>query len=526
MKVSKPNTIEKALSYISPKAAATRYKARLSFEAASHYAASGSRRQTQEWTVSKGYDPDSDMFGELATMRDRSRDLIRNNPLAAGSLRTKVTSVIGNGLMFQSRVNHDLLDMTFEQGEAWNELVEAEFNSYFGTANCDMERTLNFGSIQALGFRSMLENGDAFALLPFKKRSGDVYGTKVQLVEADRVSNPDDRGNSDNLFDGIEFDPVTGEPLRAHICNMHPNKFMTQRAKKWDTVDFYGKRSRRKQVIHVFQKNRIGQHRGLPDLAPVVEYFKQLGNYTDSEIMAAVISSMFTVFIKSDSQDLSPLAPMEPTKETGGRQTDNDYKMGVGAILELGLNEDIEFANPSRPNTAFDGFVTAMMRQIAVGLELPYEILIKHFNSSYSASRAAMVVAYQYFFEARKAWVENFCMPIYEAWLTEAILLGRIDAPGFEFDPVVRAAYLNSQWIGPEMPQIDEGKEVEASIKRIGANLSTLSDEVIKHGGKDWQGVLRQRAREKDMQSELNLTEVIQTENRGRPPVEDDDDET
>src|SRR5690606_12542726 len=119
-------------------------------------------------------------------------------------------------------------------------------------------------------------------------------------------------------------------------------------------------------------------------------------------------------------------------------------------------------ANPGRPNAGFDPFVLAVLRQIGVALELPYEVLIKHFTSSYSAARAALLDAWR-FFRRRRAWLaRKFCQPVYEAWLADAVATGLVDAPGFFADPVRRASWCGARWIGDAPGQIDPQKEVDA----------------------------------------------------------------
>ena len=128
--------------------------------------------------MSQGYDPDSDMWSELATMRDRSRDLIRNNPLACGAIKTKVTSIIGAGLLFQARVDGESLGLSSVDADELNNNIEREFNAYFESTNCDIERASTFGRLQALAFRSQLENGDLFVLLPYLLRGDDCIPSK------------------------------------------------------------------------------------------------------------------------------------------------------------------------------------------------------------------------------------------------------------------------------------------------------------------------------------------------------------
>jgi lambda family phage portal protein len=200
--------------------------------------------------------------------------------------------------------------------------------------------------------------------------------------------------------------------------------------------------------------------------------------------MAAVVSGMFTIFVKSEGEGLNLDGAMGT--ETGGSKSDADLKLGYGAIVDLKPNESIESANPGRPNANFDPFFLAIVRQIGVGLEIPHEILLKSFTASYSASRAAMVEAWK-FYKGRREWlVSSFCQPVYEAWLEEAVAIGRIDAPGFFDDPAIRKAYCGVTWHGDAMPQIDPVKEVDAASRRIQAGLSTHARETAALTGADW----------------------------------------
>ncbi|MGZ7263521.1 phage portal protein, partial [Streptococcus pyogenes] len=71
--------------------------------------------------------------------------------------------------------------------------------------------------------------------------------------------------------------------------------------------------------------------------------------------------------------------------------TPRDLRLGDGLVMELDEGESIETANPGRPNAQFDPFVMAMWKMIGGALGVPFEILVKHFTASYSASRAALL---------------------------------------------------------------------------------------------------------------------------------------
>ena len=252
---------------------------------------------------------------------------------------------------------------------------------------------------------------------------------------------------------------------------------------------------------------RIGQKRGVPILAPVIESLKQLGRYTDAELMAAVISGMYTVFIETKDGDTGniPIGEGIGEDEQVDIQDENSYELGNGAIIALGEGESVKEANPGRPNTAFDGFVTSICRQIGAALELPYELLIKHFTASYSASRAAMLEAWK-MFKMRRTWLAtDFCQPIYEEWLSEAVAKNRINAPGFFHDPIIKKAYCGAEWNGPTQGQLDPLKEVKAATERVNQGFSTRAKETTELTGGDFFKNLNQRVREEKLMREGGL---------------------
>ena len=267
----------------------------------------------------------------------------------------------------------------------------------------------------------------------------------------------------------------------------------------------FGRTTGRKNVLHIMcDVERPAQRRGVPLLAPVIEALKQLSRYTEAELMAAVISGMFTVFVKSNSPS-TPLAPMFPAGMEVDKRDPNAYEMGNGAIVSLDDGEEIQTANPGRPNTAFDGFVTAICRQIGSAIEVPYELLIKHFTASYSAARASLLEAWK-MFRMRREWLSSgFCQPIYEEWLTEAVLKGRVKAPGFFDDPAIRAAWCKADWYGDAQGQLDPLKEANAAKVRVDEGFSTREREAAELTGMKFDEIHAARSREEAMRRESGL---------------------
>lgn len=478
--------MDKVVSYLDPERGLSRLRARAMLAVAGQWLGGRSdRRATKNWKPTSG-SADQDTLWDLPTMRDRSRDMIRNNPLALGAVNTTVTSTIGTGLSLSCTPDAKKLKWDDEKTQDWAALVESEFNAWARDPRaCDAAKTLDFFRLQALAFRACLADGDIFAMLPMVKAVRQVYETRVSLVEADRVCNNKRAMDTDLLAGGVEKDTY-GAPINYHILRKHPGGYQVA-AMEWDIVPAFGQKTGRRNVVHLFEPRRVNQSRGFPYLAPVIEPLKQLGDYTQAELTAAVVSGMFTVFVKTEEGNGLDLGTASAT-ETGTAAGD-DIKLGAGAIVDLADGEEIQTADPKRPNVAFDPFVQAILRQIGVALELPFELLIKHFTSSYSAARAALLEAWRFFKGRRAFMAAAFCQPIYEAWFEEAVATGRIPAPGFFADPAMRAAYLGSEWVGDAPGQIDPAKEVDAAKARIDADLSNHSIETMAMHGMPWRAV-------------------------------------
>jgi lambda family phage portal protein len=276
----------------------------------------------------------------------------------------------------------------------------------------------------------------------------------------------------------------------------------------WATVPAYGTKSGRRNILHLFEKERPGQRRGIPYLAPVIEALKQVSRLSEAELMASIITSFFTVFVKSASGNALQDSFTEEEKVTSPAEVTKDknlYEMGHGNIMEMQDGDEVQIADPKRPNAAFDPFFTAIVKQISAALEQPYEVVMLCFLSSYSASRAALLQAWK-FFLTRRIWLKReLCNPVYQEWLLEAVLKGRIDAPGFFLDPLIRAAWSGAEWDGPGMGQLDPVRETEASVARINGKLSTYTKETAAIDGDNWDTMVDRLSREKRIIKEAGL---------------------
>lgn len=307
---------------------------------------------------------------------------------------------------------------------------------------------------------------------------------------------------SEIVFDNIHFDPevkrIRGKKSWSLKSGVSCPFELGSTTTTWARVQAYGERTGLPNILHVMESERPDQYRGVSYLAQVIEPLLQLRRYTESELTAAVVESFFTAFIKTEAG-----AGDNPFNEVGSSLPEvsrdpNEYEMGPGQINIMEPGEDVTFADPKRPASGFNTFLRAICEQVGAALEIPADLLLKSFNSSYSASRAALMEAWKAFRMRRKWFVDDFCTPVYEIWLSEAVARGRISAPGFFADPAIRAAYLGAEWIGPSQGQLDPTKEITAEILAIGEGITTREQATIRLNGGQWDANVDQLTRENE----------------------------
>jgi lambda family phage portal protein len=431
---------------------------------------------------------------ELADVRAFSRDLERTAPVATGAIQTRASHIVGTGLSLQSRIDAEELGLSDDEASEWQGFAERRFSMWAESAYADRHGELSFYEQQDLVLRSHDVSGDSFMLLGSKARNGWPFRLATQIIEADRVSNPDGRPNTAKMVDGVERDD-DGEPIRIHVARYHPGRIIPGRPNSWTDIDVRGESGRR-NVLHLKKMKRPGQTRGLPILDPIIATIKQLTRYSDAEVDAAVNSAAMALFLTMDREAFSDVLSEAEQAKLLQTASEWDGVVDSGKAINLMPGESIASPTPGRPNPNFDPFFGAMLNICSMGLGMPKEVLAKAFNASYSASRAALMDAWRTW-QIERAWLaRRICQPVYEEWLADAVSLGIINAPGFFADPFVRNAWCGSSWCGDGPGALDPMKEAMAAGKRIEIGLTNRAQEVVAYDGGDWESKHRQSARE------------------------------
>lgn len=453
--------------------------------------------------------PSEDIDWNNATLRQRGRMLYMASPIASAAINTNRTKIVGPGLHMKCAINRNVLGLSEDAVKEWQTKTEAEWQMWAEKkTNCDALGMNNFYKLQQLAVKSWLMSGDVFALMKrVDKTPLNPYTLRIHLIEADRISTPDNMSkttvpsmteglnpNTNNrIFDGVEVD-ADNRVVAYHVCNVYPNQIISGK-KEWHRIEAIGANTGMPNILQIIDAERPDQYRGVTYLAAVIEILLQQRRYTESELTAALVQSFLTAWITTQTDTTE-----FPLNEIGSgdidgigdqpddiTQSENDYEMGPGTINHLAPGESVTLGNPNIPTAGFEAFVKSICKMAGASLELPYDVLIKEFNSSYSAAKGALEEAWESFRMRRSWFVDDFCQPVYECWLSEAVATGRIKAPGFFENPLLRDAWCGARWDGPAQTHLDPVKEATANEMLVAHGWKTNEQVTREYYGGSWE---------------------------------------
>jgi lambda family phage portal protein len=482
-------------------------KASVSLPDAQYRAASAQAQDLAAWNPHLG-SADGDWLRDRDRSVARVRDLVRNDGHAHSAIVKTSDMLVGGGLRLSAKPDHRALGITPEQALEMGDRIEAEWSQFADDPlkRCDLHRRYTMSGIQMLFMKELRQTGEACGLMQWKPERGARYATCVQVVDPDRLSNPQDRMDTEFLRRGVALDE-DGAPIGYWFRRAHPGDWMTfsARSSQWDFVERETEWGR-PVVIHAFEADRADQSRGVPDMASIVGEFRMLGEFRNLELANATINALFAAFIKSG---LDPASAAEMLETSGGsianmeltraqHYSEAPVSLGGVRIPVLPIGDEISMNSDSRQTSEFASFQAAFLQSIATATGMSYEQLSMDWSkTNYSSARAALNEVWRWARARSRFFADSVMSPIYLAFLEEAFDKGYVDipagAPGFHEMP---AAYARAAWIGPPRGYVDPVKDAQGAQVRMETMTSTLEQECAEQG-LDWRDVIAQRARER-----------------------------
>ena len=476
--------------------------------------------------------------GELNPYRDRIvsrvRDMVRNDGWASGAVTRILDNAIGPNLRPIAKPDHKYLahytgNAAFdaEWAKDFARAADANWRSWASDPGhwCDASRNQNFSQMMRTAFRHKLVDGDALAILQWLPKRVSLgrarYCTAVQVVDPDRLSNPQLNFDGQVMRGGVEIEEETGAAIAYHIRKAHAGDwFSAVKSLTWERIareTAWG----RPVVVHDFDGDRAAQHRGGSGIfAPILQRLKMLVKYDGVELDAAIINSIYGAYVESpfDAQlvkdaldDGDDEGRGQLLGYQGARQefhNDSSLMLGDSRIPILFPGEKINMVAPTRPNSNFGAFEGAVLRNVATGLGLSAQQVSNDWSDvNYSSARAALLEAWKTMTRRRHDFSYGFAGPIRSAWLEEAMSVDDLPLPrGIvpETFAECRTAYSRCRWLGPPLGWIDPVDERTGAVIGMDAGFQTLED-VCGDQGLDYEEVLEQRAHEIKMFDKLGI---------------------
>jgi lambda family phage portal protein len=469
--------------------------------------------------------------GELNMYRDRIvsrvRDVVRNDGWASAAVTRTIDNVIGadfrpiskpDYLALQSMTGIEEFDHVW--ADEFGQAVEANYRSWAHDPGryCDTQRNLTMPQLMALAFRHKCVDGDALGMLHWRPQRIGIgrarYATAVQVIDPDRLSNPQLNFDQQTMRGGVEVDE-DGAAVAYWIRRAHQGDwFSAEKSLHWDRIPRetdWG----RPIIIHDFDHDRAAQHRGGAGmLAPVLQRLKMLIKYDGTELDAAIINAIFAAYIESPFDDEFASEALEDsdrlkTYSDHRAEFHADRKMRIGdaRISHLFPGEKIGTVSASRPTSNFADFENAMLRNVAAGTGTSAQMISQNWSDvNYSSYRAAMLEVWKTFHRKRTNFASGYGHPIYCGFLEESMEVDDLPLPAGA-PPFIecRVAYSRAKWMGPGRGYVDPEKEKAGAILGMDAGLSTLEDECAELGGSDWREKVGQRAVERAKFQQLGL---------------------
>jgi lambda family phage portal protein len=467
-------------------------------------------RLTSAW-ASLGSSGDAEVRVSLRTLRNRCRQLARDNDYAKNALRAITNNVVGKGVTFHAQV---MMLRGGKLDERRNEQVENAFAKWARMDSCDVAGKFSFPRMQRVAMRSVVESGEVLLRKVKRPFGRSKVPYALQLIESDQLAEIESgRAQSGNQVRmGVEVDKY-GRPVAYHIYKQHPGDYQfTSGASTDNQIEIVPA----DEIIHLYLPDELrpGSTRGVPWMHSAMTRLNHMGGYEESEVVAARASASIMGFIQSPEL-YDPSAPgagaLGADDVMAGSRV---YDMEPGLLKELAPGETFTGFAPTRPNGAMDPFMRLMLRGAAAGIGVSYETLSKDYSqSNYSSSRLALLDDRDYYRVLQQWFGEAFLQVVLEDWLAQAALVGEIPQDYFANPD----RYTEVVWKYRGWDWVDPWKEVQASRTAIRSGLKSIQG-VLADSGEDFRDIFLQRRREIDLAAELDLvmdTDPAQVNDKG-----------
>jgi lambda family phage portal protein len=480
------NWLDRAVGWFDPIQGARRGSARMAMQIQGRaYDAAKRDHRTQNWTAT-GCSANAEVGSAEEIVRNRSRDLVRNNGYALQIVETFADHVVGTGIVTApTGLRGRNAKAVKERWSTWTE-------------NCDFDGDQDLNGLLWSAAKGWAESGSS--LIRFRRQQFDgstnIVPLRLQILEPDFI----DLAKNGSLAGGgwidrgIEYDAL-GRRTAFWLLPRHPGDVAS-----WRSWSMTSERVPAEEIAYIFDKLRPGQDRGMPLLAPSIMTLQDLRSYFAAELVRKRIAACQVGVIETGDDSFYLGVQDEKAKAKIGPQA---QKFEPGMFTRLLPGEKMTFNTP--PNdSGIDAMASQYLREAAAGAGIMFEQVTGDFRGmNYSTWRAG-----NHGFKRRterRQWnvmIHKGCRPIAARFTEAAIAAQMLPAipgwrhtpPGFiSVDPYkdAQADLLNLRMGKVSLPQLVEERgydyveflgEVAEGLRQADEAMKKLGDGIMFDG--------------------------------------------
>jgi len=407
----------------------------------------------------------------LTHIRNKSRELSLNNPIAKNYIQKCADGVVGSdGITIKPAVE---IGLPGTDNSVTNQLIEKLFYRYAeNPESFSYDGQLSIDLFQQVVEKTRARDGECFIR---------IRGDKYEIVDAARLVNTRFGLTKNGYYsNSIEFDESTRKPIAYYVHNYNPITYQI------DTGSY--ERVPADEIIHYFIPEFANQERGVPDLFAGQKVLQELQEYIQATLISKKVAASTTSFITNSNTSDYELEDSED-----GYDTRVNYEfLEAGAIYELNPGQDIKAVNPNAGVDGINDFVNNLMNQISMSLGITkMNLMGDTSNASFSAAKLADRLQQTTFKTRSNVMISRVLKPIYANWLANELLNNSKLGSFSDFEDLVVAHYIPVKNIS-----IDPVKEAQYEIMLLEAGLKS-KQQIIHEMGYSPDVVFKQIEEEK-----------------------------
>lgn len=442
------NALERMIAAVAPRAALKRAQARMALNVVRSYEGASRGRRTDGWRT-RSTSANSEIRRALPLLRDRARDLVRNNPYGARGVSVIASNLVGYGIKTAIKTPN----------KKAAKILQAAWIAWAESTECDADGQHDIYGLQELVARGVVESGEMLVRRRWRRASdGLTVPLQLQVLEADFIDTAREGTlqNGNVIIQGVEIDKL-GRRVAYYLFDQHPGDGWS-----FSRSAFASHRVPAEDVLHVYRTDRAGQLRGVSWFAPVIIRLRDFDEYEDAQLIRQKIAACFTAFVY-DSET--------PESTGAAASADLSERLEPGAIEYLPPGKNITMNTPPAVQ-GYSEYTSVSLHAIAAGLGVPYESLTGDYSQvNFTSGRMgraefhALLDVWQW-----KMFVPRFCGGVF-GWFVEAAILAGLPAQG-----------ATAKHTPPRRVLVDPTREIPAIIKAVRGGLMTLPQAIREMG--------------------------------------------